>query len=506
MVNQLLTRVRLDGVHEFERGLHRMHRALTIFQRGAAGAANAVRSVFTSPAGLIGVAGGAAGIGLMAKSALDASANFERLSRTMQALTGSSEAAAEEMSFIEKFAAASPFKFTDIAEAAVMMRAFGLEIRRTMPYAEALSSAFGPTRQNLMEVVSLFGRLKAGQTGEAMEIARRFGIGRDVLSAAGLQFDKGGQLLSSAEEALSAMERVIAQRFGNIRALMQGTLVVAASNFQDAWERALRALGDAFRPLAVSLLSTVTRFMTFLVDSGRLRAIAEGFARLFRGVADENLLVRGLAIAVAVLESMPDAIEVVWGAFRRFFEAVGTGISQLMNLVGARMTGLVNIFIRALNLFRRFQRLPPLREMEFRPMEMSDLIFGGLFGPQLKNLWQQMMLRTNLIMRDFGYFQRGAGTAGPSLGMAGMPALQPLARIAESTRETAENTRRLVDLRKYALGGGELGEMGVTPVEFARISRDMVVRVEGHAGSTLEQLIQDLVRKSVGELVRRKLL
>jgi hypothetical protein len=42
---------------------------------------------------------------------------------------------------------------------------------------------------------------------------------------------------------------------------------------------------------------------------------------------------------------------------------------------------------------------------------------------------------------------------------------EPMRQIAANTRMTAENTKKFVDLARGIFGGGELGRLGVTPVE-----------------------------------------
>lgn len=79
------------------------------------------------------------------------------------------------------------------------------------------------------------------------------------------------------------------------------------------------------------------------------------------------------------------------------------------------------------------------------------------------------------------------------------PALQ---RIDTNTRRIAENTR---DYRRYALGGGELGRIGVTPVEMAGIAgrRDVRVSVDVSGVKTFEQVIAMAVQQSVSQMKRQ---
>ncbi|MCW5933964.1 MAG: hypothetical protein KIT45_06640 [Fimbriimonadia bacterium] len=506
-INQIITRVSLQGAQAFERGLSHMGRAVQVFERGAQRAGQSIRSALSNPLNLLAGAGGTAGIALMAKSAMDASGNFERLTKTMEALTGSTARAAQEMAFVERFAAQSPFEFSDLAEAATLMQAFGLETQRQIGYIESLSAAFGPTRQNLMEVVSLFGRLRSGQTGEAFEIARRFGLGRDTLEQAGLRFNRSGQLMSSAGEAMAALERVIEQRFGDIRERLGGTLVVAASNFRDAWTRALRVVGDVFRPLVTGTLERVVSFIQFATETGKLEHIAQSFGKLFAGLAGSDWMERLMAFVAVLADMMPQLLAVVGDALRQYFDNLIAGTENVLNRIMSGMIDVINAVIERLNIVRVYLRMPAIPLREHSPLSLGQMarnLFGNLPGGEALQSWADILsLRTGALLNEF----RGYGGTPSERGMGPSAAtLQPLHAIAQASRETAQNTRALTDLKQFALGGGDLGALGVTPVELQRLSRDVVVRIEGQAGSTIEQLITQIVQKTVGAMARKRML
>lgn len=507
-INQIITRVSLQGAHAFERGLSQMGRAVHVFERSAQRAGQSIRSALSNPLNILAGAAGATGIGLLAKSALNASGNFERLTKTMEALTGSTARAAQEMAFVERFAAQSPFEFADLAEAATLMQAFGLETQRQIGYIESLAAAFGPTRQNLMEVVSLFGRLRSGQTGEAFEIARRFGIGRNTLEQAGLHFDRSGQLMSSAGDAMAALERVIKQRFGDIRERLGGTLVVAASNFSDAWTRALRVVGDAFRPLVTGTLERVVSFLQFLTETGKLEHIAQSFSKMFTGLTGGDWMERLMAFVAVMADMMPQLLAIAGDAMRQYFDGLIAGTTDLLNRIMSGMIGVINAVIERLNIVRGYLRMsaiPTLRE--HTPLSLGQMgrnLLGSLPGGEALQSWADTLrLRTDALLNEF----RGYGGPQSERGMGpSATTLQPLHAIAQASRETAENTRALADLKQFALGGGDLGALGVTPVELHRLSRDVVVRIEGQAGSTIEQLITQIVHKTVGAMARKRML
>lgn len=89
-----------------------------------------------------------------------------------------------------------------------------------------------------------------------------------------------------------------------------------------------------------------------------------------------------------------------------------------------------------------------------------------------------------------------------------------MSQIVANTGATAENTRRMLDMRRMVFGGGALGDIGATPVELhdigrrARASRAVEVKLSG--GSALDTafstLVTDLVTQTIQELSARRLL
>lgn len=88
-------------------------------------------------------------------------------------------------------------------------------------------------------------------------------------------------------------------------------------------------------------------------------------------------------------------------------------------------------------------------------------------------------------------------------GSSGNPVQQALNQIAGNTGATASNTQKQLDMQRYVLGGGDLGRLGVTPIEMsARQGREVRIKVDSGA-ATLDDWIQGLINKAVRELKRR---
>jgi hypothetical protein len=72
-----------------------------------------------------------------------------------------------------------------------------------------------------------------------------------------------------------------------------------------------------------------------------------------------------------------------------------------------------------------------------------------------------------------------SGAAAEIVPPAVPPAENPVvAQIAQNTAQTAENTAKLLDLSRHIFGGGDLGRMGITPVEMGGGQRSSRVKID----------------------------
>ncbi len=102
----------------------------------------------------------------------------------------------------------------------------------------------------------------------------------------------------------------------------------------------------------------------------------------------------------------------------------------------------------------------------------------------------------------------------PFQGLGGLEKLEPSGdwfgrtrtaqeQIAENTRLIAEQTRPILDLQRFALGGGPLGQIGVTPFELAGGRRSVNLQVQVGGIRNLEQGITDLIQQIVTQMRRQ---
>lgn len=447
-----------------------------------------------------GVAAGTAFAGILtmiARRAVSAASEMQSLEATLTAVTGSAERAAEKMAFLRRFATESVFEFKDLARAGTLLEAFGLRMERMLPIIARLGAVFGANAELIDQLASAVGRIAAGQFGEAMEILRRFGIGAQALREAGVEIDKSGQVKSSAEQVLRAIERIVMTRFGSITQLMSTTLVVQLSNLRDTVFQIFETIGRAILPHVQKVASVFAELVSNLRELGGINLIAESFAKAASVLSSTliSVLPRALAWLQVLLTNAPQLFAAVWESSIPLVRQLFTAFESLLESIANGIITLNNNIANLFNHLRRF--IPFLRALP--EMATLTLFRAGLsgIGISLYELFRQFrteaeMIET-LLRRDTGRFD-GQVPTGEAAGSFWGRQQQLTEEIATNTRTTVELLKRQIDFQRVVLGGGEIASLGLTPVERARLTRTEVAR---GAENFIEEIVRRMMRLQV---------
>lgn len=423
---------------------------------GAAAAA-AIAAVTAALAALTGIVGLAtAGVYKLGSAGLKQASEMEILRATLVALRGDTDLAREGFEFLERFATRSVFEFGDLAKAGVQLEAFGLNMERILPIISQIGAAFGAKPEQLMSLAEAFGRISAGQSGEAMQQLMRVGISRAALAREGISITKSGQILSDAEQIFLAIERIATKRFGGINDAMSDTLAVSLSNLQDGWNQFLTQVGDALMPVIKPLLNALKDFMQFMAGGGA-KPIIDSMVRAFQAVSNliggRDGIISIASYVVAAFSLLPDIVTAVAEAFNeilgRFSKFFGWLVDQVFGL--SERLG-------------RFDPYALHKELQRRQKH-----FAWLFD-----------VATNM--------PSDSGLSAPGGFIRSENPLQ-----TEYAKQTAENTRVIADemrLQRFALGGGQLAARGLSPITRGQLPMSGRVAL-GRA--SLEQLIIELI-------------
>jgi len=473
----------------------------------------------------IGV-GGLIGLGIFSiRSAVE----IDTLRRSIQGLTKDIERTNQIMRLARQLATESMFETGPVGEAAKRLLFFNLEVERFLPLAVNFAQGLDGTNETLLEFIQLLGRAKGGDLGQVFgpDGLGRFGMGRDFFAAMGLKFDKNGAFLGTVEEALAAIEKAVTSKFGDLsKAMAEGPMAKFAS-LMDSIKFAAAEVGAVILEKLIPVVEHLTTLFNKLAEEGVFVRIAESVMKLFNMDIGNGPMAAGFKWIENTLRNLPHYIEHFRNYLGAAFEAIGKAVKAIaiyfIITFGVSIVSAIIRFIRFIYKLGRAMKLiiPIVRAlatsmgilMVIKTAGAAALsiaaglaIFGGAMYlaykgldsllPDLPTMPEPPGLPSDPPKpKDF----RNPGTklTNPfGTTSTAEKQQQTLNAISASTRATAQNTKRAVDLRAYALGGGDLGRLGVTPEEMShyrkpRSNKEIKVRVVGDAYGIIERALRD---------------
>ena len=246
---------------------------------------------FAKTAGIMAGAAGAAmvtGFGLLGRSVLNTSAQFESYQATLETIEGSAEKARQSLDWIADFAKATPYDVAQITESFVKLKAYGIDpiANDTLRILGDTGSAMGKTLDQAVEAFA------DASTGE-FERLKEFGIkakteGDNVT----FSWTKNGEELTqtvkkSATEIRAFLLETMGDRFTGAMDRQSRTWNGMVSNLGDTWSGFQRKIGEAGFFANISgkleqLLATIDR----LDAEGRLDEWATALSNSLSWTAD----------------------------------------------------------------------------------------------------------------------------------------------------------------------------------------------------------------------------
>lgn len=414
--------------------LQRMSRHTDSFARKVKEVQMAVGKFALGAAGALG-----AGIVALGTHAVQTAAKFEQFQVTLEVLTGSAQKAQEKLAFIRRLAIPSTFTFQELAEAGTQLEAFRVPLEKALPLIAKLGAAF-PNKE-LQDFVNLFGRLGSGDFPD-LEALSGAGLSRLDFIRKGIKFDSQGSLLSSSRETMDALEKIINERYGNILNRIANTTTSKLATVRDKWEQNLKKIGDALVRFVNPILDKIGLFLDRLNKDDNFNKWLQNIAR---GV------LKFTKIMFETLGNLLLVVSLVRFAFRDFAGGTLTFLAALASFVGGAKV---------------------MRELAFLFKDIEKANAAG--SPPID-----------------------VPVTPPGIEFPDNPATKTLNNIEANTRQTAVNTRQALDLRKFALGGGEIGALGITPIERFRGGpnrRNLNLNIQGG---------RDALSRAIAEIARQ---
>lgn len=380
--------------------------------------------------GALGVLG--SGLVALGVSSLKAAADNEQLRVTLEALTGSAAKANAKLAFIRKLAIPATTGFKELAEAAVTLEAFGLRAEAILPTLAKLQAAFSQNPEALRVGARIFGELAGGQVPGIDQLGI-LGLNRPLLIKFGLKFDGQGKLLSSANEAIDAVKRVVESKYGGILDKMANTTNAKLATLGDKWESLKVKVGNALTKYAIPAISKLTETIDKIEKS-------EGFDKFLQRLGGN--FIKFVLVVAESLTFFQLAIAALKFAVKDYAGALQGVAAAALIAFGSQ--GLARNAVKIL----------------------KSLKIGGVGGGPLDK-----------IPVDTGpNFEPGQGPAAEEKETTQK-------RIEANTRKTADSMSSFgSDLRRYVVGGGPLAQIGVTPSELGAFQNSAAGGGSGSGG------------------------
>jgi hypothetical protein len=271
-----------------------------------------------------------------AGAASAAASSYASLEARMKALVGTAELASRKLRMVELVAAPSPFTTKQLADAAVILEAFRINSERALPIIGKLGAAMGAGDAQIGMFTRAIGDLSTGR-GIEIDVLSAMGMNRNDFIEQGIKFDANGKLLSSATDAMDALERIVNSRYGNILDEFAKTPEAKRASLEDAGEKVMRSIGNGLLRASAPTMEAVTKVFTGLTSSGVLDEVVNRITFSFLGAfgADKTEIVARFASKVlAFFDELPANIARVTFYVRQLVDTIAFDMGRVFDFLG----------------------------------------------------------------------------------------------------------------------------------------------------------------------------
>jgi tape measure domain-containing protein len=474
------------------------------------------------------LAAGAAVVGF-GYASLNAAADMDSLKRALESVAGSSQEAKRQFDQLREVAKGPALGFQEAIRGSLALQGAGLNADQAAESLRQFGNALamsGGGKDELNGVIVALAQMKGVSKVTAdniNQIANAFygirGAMKEVFGTADSEeIDKMGIKAEEFITRITAHLTTLPRVTGGIRN--------AFDNLGDTGQMAFATIGDAIAKKAVPEMNKLADFVSFITDSGRLTKMVNGFLGMFSLGGGDSLLVKSAAYLMATFEELPSIVKQVGRFIVDTFHRAGKVIQAVISASFALLTGgivfrailallpVIKSISHAMSVWKGIQAAIVAMVPNVGPAVVATALAIGtavgagsylLVNEAIDNAvkaagkFPDLMLNSGAInARADALIAEFAGYKSPEPGKGGNSSAQHLRNIAKNTFQTAKNTNQMVDLRRFGIGGGDLGQIGITPIEMrrARSGKPIDIRVTG-ADESLNALLSDFLRRAL---------
>lgn len=264
----------------------------------------------------------------LAKSAIQEAVTWQVLRMKLSNFYNTATESAEAFNYLVIKAKTTPFEIKGLVQAAVMLRAFGINMKEGIELTGNLAAALGG---KITDAAYAMSRAMSGASMGFLMLQRTWGVSRSKLKALGAEFMAGNRLMASSVKTQKALLAVLKENEGAMDRLSK-TAEGRLSNLKDAVDTLQESAGRAFLPLfegVVSVATKITDAFAKMPDSMKVTAVA--IAGLSGGLA----IITSKAISTAI------AVSQITLALVQFTAAINAG---MFTNIGSQIAATIPIF------------------------------------------------------------------------------------------------------------------------------------------------------------------
>lgn len=306
-------------------------RLTTGFNNVRRAAGNVIGEV-TRLGGMLGLAGGGA-LFAFKKAFVDVAGEFERFETVLGTIEGSSEAAKKAMDWISDFATKTPYELTEVTEAFVKLRAYGMD--PTQGLLMSLGDTSAAMGKPLMQAVEAIADAVTGENERLKEFGIRASkVGDKIV----YEYSANGKTIRAAAKAgnraqiQATLEAIWNQKYSGAMDKLSGTWEGTIAKISDHWVQfANMVMKSGPFELLKERVNGLLNEIDAMADDGRLQAIADDWGRKI----------------TYAFERIYDVVTKVYNFFVRFVDMVG-GVENALMVVAGVISGPLILSLLAL--------------------------------------------------------------------------------------------------------------------------------------------------------------
>jgi len=279
----------------------------------------------TAVVGFLGIMAGRAARSWL----IDTNIQMEQAEIGFSTMLGSAEKAKSFLDDLEKFAAKTPFEFTELRTAATRMLAFGFSMEQVLPTLTAIGNAaagLGMGAEGVNRIILALGQMRAKAKVSAQEMMQLTEAGIpawDILAKAmGKSTAEVMKLAEKgvipADKAIQALTEGMSARFPNMMAAQSKTLGGMISNLQDWSEKAGRTLGKGLFEQIKPMVENALKHLNKLADTGQLEKWGAQIGKSFAFVVEHGRQLTAVLVGLGTAFTIHKSISMAAVALETF--------------------------------------------------------------------------------------------------------------------------------------------------------------------------------------------